>query len=111
MWVSLSHEEYDLGKRDMRGSSSTTAIVPCWQGGLRDSLLLGAIGEKAEVTDAHEPIGQDVKQEATDEFLGLESEGLFSISVFAISIAQGDQAVLHVEDTIVGQRDAVGVAA
>jgi len=34
---------------------------------LRDRLLLGAVGQKAEVADAHEAFGQHVKQETTDE--------------------------------------------
>ena len=74
-------------------------------------MFLGAISEKAEVTDTHEAIGQDVEQEAADKFLGIEGEGLLPIPVFAISIAQGDQAVLRVEDAVVGERDAVSVAA
>jgi len=74
-------------------------------------LLLGAIGEKAEVTDTHEAIGQDVEEEAADEFVGIERDGLFSIPIFSISIAQDDLAVLDVEDAVVGERDAVGVAA
>ena len=36
-------------------------------------MFFGAVGEKAEVTDAHETIGQDVEQEAADEFFGIES--------------------------------------
>jgi len=40
---------------------------------LRESVFFGAVGEKAEVTDAHETIGQDVEQEAADEFFGIES--------------------------------------
>jgi len=33
---------------------------------LSQGAFLGSIGEKAEVADAHEAVGQDVKQEATD---------------------------------------------
>ena len=57
------------------------------------------------------PSGKHVEQEAADELLGLQSHDLFAIAVFAISIAQGDFAVLDLEDTIVGERHAVGVAA
>ena len=52
-----------------------------------------------------------MKQEAADEFVGLKRQSLFSISIFSISVTQGDQAVLHVEDAVIGERDAVGVAA
>lgn len=74
-------------------------------------MLLGAISEKAEVTDTHEAIGQDVEEEAADEFVGLKRDGLFSIPIFSISIAQDNLAVLDVEDAVVGESHAVGVAA
>ena len=70
-----------------------------------------AVGQQAEVADTHEALGQDVKQEATDKFLGIKEEGLCLITVFAISVAQGDLSVLDLENTIVGERHAVGVAA
>jgi hypothetical protein len=35
-------------------------------------VFFGSVGEKAEVTDAHETIGQDVEREAADEFFGIE---------------------------------------
>jgi hypothetical protein len=63
------------------------------------------------VTDAHEAIRQDVKQEAADEFMGLKRDRLFLIPIFAISITQGDLSVLDRKDALVGQRHAVGVAA
>ena len=63
------------------------------------------------MTDAHEAIRQDVQQEAADKLLGIESEGLFSISIFSVAIAQSDLTVLDFNDAVIGQRDAVGVAA
>ena len=75
---------------------------------LRESLLFGSVGEKAEVTDAHEAFGQHVEEKAADELVGIESDGLFSIAVFSISIAESDLAV---EDTVIGESDAMGVAA
>ena len=38
---------------------------------LSEGLFLGAVSQEAEVTDAHETIGQDVEQEAADKLLGL----------------------------------------
>jgi len=35
-------------------------------------VFFGSVGEKAEVTDTHDAIGQDVEQEAADEFFGIE---------------------------------------
>ena len=63
------------------------------------------------MTDAHEALRQDVKQEAADEFVGLKRQSLFSIPIFAISVTQGDLAVLDFDDTVIGESDAVGVAA
>ena len=74
-------------------------------------MFFGSVGEKAEVADTHEAVGEHVEEKTADEFVGVKGQSLFSIPVFAISITQGDQAVLHVEDTVVGQSDAVGVAA
>jgi hypothetical protein len=63
------------------------------------------------VTDAHEAVGQDVEEEATDKFIGIQNDGLFSISIFAIPIAQGDLAVLDSENAVIGESDTMGVAA
>ena len=78
---------------------------------LRKSLFLGSVSQEAEVADAHEAVGQDVEQEAADKLLGLQSHRLFSIAVSSISIAQGDFCVFDLENTVIGERDAVGVAA
>ena len=78
---------------------------------LRQQVFFGAVGQEAKVTDAHEAIGQDVEQEAADEFVSIKEDGLFSISIFSISIAQGDFSVFDLENTVVGERHAVGVAA
>jgi len=69
---------------------------------LSQGLLLGSVSQKAEVTDAHEAIGQDVKQKAADKLLGIKRHDLFSIPVFSISIAQDDFSVFDLEDTVIG---------
>ena len=78
---------------------------------LRESMLFGSVGKKAEVTDAHEAFGKHVKEETADEFVGIEGDGLFSIPIFAISIAQGDLVVIDFENTVVGESHAMRVAA
>ena len=52
-----------------------------------------------------------MKQEATDKFLGIKEEGLCLITVFAISVAQGDLSVFDSEDAVIGQSHTMGVAA
>ncbi len=35
-------------------------------------MLLGSVGQKAEVADAHKAIGEHMEEEAADELLGIE---------------------------------------
>ena len=63
------------------------------------------------MTDAHKAFGQDMEEKTPDEFMGIKGQGLLSISIFAISITQGDLAVLDVEDPVIGRSHAVSVAA
>ena len=79
--------------------------------GIERGLVFRTVGEKAEVTDAHETVGQDVKQEAADKLLSIEGQGLFSIAVFAISVAQNDLVLIDGEDPVIGERHAVSVTA
>src|SRR3989304_2366128 len=78
---------------------------------LREGELLGSVGQKAEVADTHEAIGEHVEEKTADEFVSIKGQNLFSIPVFAISITQGDFSILDFNDAVVGERDAVGVAA
>jgi hypothetical protein len=52
-----------------------------------------------------------VEQEAADEFMGIQDDGLFSISIFSISVPQGDLAVVDSENAVIGKRHTMGVAA
>ena len=63
------------------------------------------------MTDAHKALRQDMEEKTPDEFLGIKRQGLLSISIFAISITQGDFSVFDLQNTIIGERHAVGVAA
>ncbi len=78
---------------------------------MSQGLFLRAVGQKPEVTDAHEAIGKHVKHEAADKFLGFKGDCFFSIPIFSISIAQRDLAVFDFEDSVIGESDAVSVAA
>ena len=78
---------------------------------MREGVLFGAVGQKAEVADTHEAVGEHVEEKTADEFVSIKRQSLFSIPVFSVPVAEGDQAVLHVEDTVIGQSHAVGVAA
>ena len=69
---------------------------------LRESELLDSIGKKAEVTDAHEAIGQYVKQEAADEFVGIEGHRLQPVFIASVPVTKSDLSVFHVEDAVIG---------
>ena len=48
---------------------------------LSEHMFLGAVGEKAEVTDAHEAIGEHVEEKTADEFVGIEGHRFQPVSV------------------------------
>ena len=70
---------------------------------MSQGLFPRAVSQEAEVTDAHEAFWQDVEQEAADKFVGIKEDGLFSISIFSIPVAQGDLAVVDSENAVIGR--------
>ena len=70
-----------------------------------------AVSEEAEMAHTHESFWNDVEQETANELVGSEGHGFFLIVVLAIPIGEGNCAVIHGQDTIVGESDAVGVSA
>ena len=63
------------------------------------------------MTDAMEAPGQDVKQEAAHELIGIEGHGLMAYGVAAIVfMPEGDSMAVIGDETGVGECDAVGVA-
>ena len=74
-------------------------------------LLAVAAGEEAEVADAVEVFGQDMEQEAADELFGGEGQGLEAAVMAVVPPTEADLTVLDGEEAVVGDGDAVGVAA
>ena len=58
-------------------------------------MFFGAVGQKTEVTDAHEAIGQDMEQKAADKLLGIERHRFQSVFIFSVPVSEGDLAVLQ----------------
>ena len=52
-----------------------------------------------------------MEQEAANELVSTQGHCLFSIAVLTIAVAQSDLVVFDTEDTLVGERHAMGVAA
>jgi len=61
--------------------------------------------------NAHISMGQHVKEEPSDELLGLESHGLLCITIGIVPPAKGYPAVLNVEDTVIADSDPMSISA
>src|SRR4030095_573991 len=70
-----------------------------------------AIGQQAKMPDAYEPAGQDMKQEAANELLGLESHPLWFVSLPIVFPAECDLCVLETDQTVIGYGNPVRIAA
>jgi hypothetical protein len=107
--VNTCHIEHHLASRFLGGSwwlwLNTKKLST-----LCEVLFLRAIGEEAEVANAHESIRKDVEQETTDELIRLKRQRSQSIGVSAIAIRESDATLIQREDAIVGYGDAVSVA-
>ena len=74
-------------------------------------LIAEAIGEQAEVADADEAPGQHVEEEAAQELGCVESHDALLSSVGIVLVAEGDVFTVEVEQAVVGDGDAMGIAA
>ncbi len=70
-----------------------------------------AVGEEAEVTDAHETARQQVEQEAAQELIDGQSEQALLVGMGGVSPAEGDRALFECNQSAVGDGDAMRVAA
>jgi len=62
------------------------------------------------MADAHQTFGEHMQQEATDELLRRQRHFALLAAVRVVFPAKGDFAVLHADETVVGNGDAVCVA-
>ena len=70
-----------------------------------------AVGQQAVVANALEARRQHMQQEATHELLRVEAHGLAPRLVTVVLPREGDPAVGEVDQAVVGDRHAMGVAA
>ena len=54
---------------------------------------------------------KNVNKEPSDKFMGLHGHDLPLAAVLVVAPLEGDHAVLHGEDTVVGYGDTMGIAA
>jgi len=69
---------------------------------LRQSVFFGAVGQKAEVANTHEAVGEHLEEEAADELLGIEGHRFQPIFVSSIPVAKSDLAVFDGEYPVIG---------
>ena len=55
--------------------------------------------------------GQDMKKEPPDKFIGLQRQGLLTVTVGIISPEKRNLAVPDSEDTVIGDGDSMGIPA
>lgn len=69
------------------------------------------MAEKTVVADALKAVREDMEQEAANEFVGFQSHYLFLLVMTVIFAVKSEPAVVDVEQAVVGNSDAMGVAA
>lgn len=69
------------------------------------------VGEEAEVADTDEALGEQVKQEATEKLIARERHHFLPIVVGRVAPAKGNLAIGQSEQAMVGDGDAVSIAA
>src|SRR5271170_6450470 len=110
-----------LSQRPPGQCFETVAVVSRWvrcRSGWRHADQLPAVrelactmtvAEEAVVADAVKSVRQHMDQEAADELPRLEGHGLLAVVVPVILPAEADLAVLHRQQAVVGDSDAMGV--
>jgi hypothetical protein len=75
----------------------------------REPAGAGAVGEEAVVADADEALREGVEEEAAHELGKRKGERTSSLAAVVL-VAEGHHLVVHVQESVVGDGDAVGVA-
>ena len=101
-----SHVSASTGGGERRAGRRQTQRLP-YRG--QESLARG-VGQPAIVANAHEAVGQDVEQKATQKGLSLHGGDPGGVAVGAVLPAEGDLTLVEREQAVVGEGDAMGVA-
>ena len=62
------------------------------------------------MADAHEAVGQDMKQEAADELFSRQGHRLQCVAGFAIAVGEGDLGIFDRRQTMVRDGHPMGIA-
>jgi hypothetical protein len=69
------------------------------------------VTEEAVVPNPDEALGEDVEEEASNELFGGKSHRSLAVAVAVVAPEEGDVSILHLEEPMVGDGDAMGIAA
>ena len=118
--MSLSADRAELGRRVVRGGlavgSKEGGGLFRWLGGAEkpaakvEILPAAAVGEKAEASDSHETLGQDMEQEPARELSGLQGHAAVDCPPSMVLPTKGDATFFQAEESAIGDGDAMGVA-
>jgi hypothetical protein len=70
-----------------------------------------AVGHEAEVADFGKAVGKNVDKESANEFVCFESHGSDAVVLFSIPVLKCHLAVLKCQQAVIGDGDAVCIAA
>jgi len=76
----------------------------------RELLASAAIGEQPEMAYAYESQGDDMEEETADELVTGQGHGFDAIGVSVITPPETDLALGEIDETVVGECDAVGIS-
>ena len=76
-----------------------------------DVVFAVSVGQQTEVTYPDKASRQDMKQEPSNKFIGLEGHGFLLVMVGIISPEEGNPAVLEGEEAVIADGDSVSLSA
>ncbi len=77
----------------------------------RQAAASETVGEQPEMADAHEAFGQHVEEEAAQKLGGRQGHDALLAAVSIILIAEGNALPVEGQQAVIGNGDAMGVAA
>jgi hypothetical protein len=70
---------------------------------LRELCLAHQVGQEAEVAEPVEAVRWDMEHQTAQEFHGLDRQGTQAVATLVILVAEGHQAILQGDETVIGE--------
>ena len=77
---------------------------------LAERLCRAAVGQKADVTQALQAVGDNMQQKAADALVRWQGHGLDAMTLASVAEGKTPLSVVDIDDTVIGDGHAVGVA-